>query len=192
MNLRSCRPLCRSAGSCIRAVGRRAVPDPGARLHSTPLGDEARPRGHHDPCYKRRIARPRSSPRSAIVDGTVTGVSKAPSASGAHPLPQRRQRGGAGRQARPRDPVASASAEALQLRCSVATDDAPGRTWISTRLSFPGGILKRTSPAPVFVSAAFGAALLLPEKVSALAKMLLACTIPKLDATSVWRALLLP
>ena len=43
------RPLCRSAGAQPGALGRRKVPDPGARPDPAGLADEEGPGRHHDP-----------------------------------------------------------------------------------------------------------------------------------------------
>ena len=42
-------PVCRSTGSCRRAVGRREEPDSGARPHPARAADEEGTRRHNDP-----------------------------------------------------------------------------------------------------------------------------------------------
>ena len=82
------RPLSRSAGAQPRALGRREVPDPGARPDAAGAADEEGPGRHHDP----RLHPPRH-------DDPVRGAERArrqrhrpvhgaPPAPGVHPLPQ--------------------------------------------------------------------------------------------------------
>ena len=94
-------PVSQPAGARHRAVGRREVPDPGARPHPTGLADEEGSGRNHDP----RLQAPRHhhlvrSARRARRPGDRPMYAKAPS-SGIHPLSQQDQ---PGRHAKPRGP----------------------------------------------------------------------------------------
>ena len=88
------RPLCRSAGPCGGAVGRREEPDPGARPHPARPAPEEGPRRHHDarlqaPRHHHAVRRPQRARRHRHRP-----LHAAPPAPGVHPLPQRHRGGG--------------------------------------------------------------------------------------------------
>ncbi len=158
------RALCRPARPCRGAVGRREVPDPGARPHPARPADEEGPGRHHDPRLQaqrhhhavRRAQRARrhgDRPQHA-----------APPAPGVHPLPQRHRARRPGRQGRPRHPRQLRRPQA-RPRCAPGSPATRAGPSTSPRPRAPGSTPSRAS-SPSSPAAASNAASSNPSSTS--------------------------